>query len=86
MLLVGGFHCIENNVCLCVIFFVKGKVDQENILVIWRSLIGLDFEQDKKFIKKHLNDDNYSYVYINGKNLIKNSKSIEVELKKLTWE
>ena len=66
--------------------FVKGKANKQKIIVIWRSIIGLDLEQDKKIIKNHLNDGNYSYVYINGKSLIENSKSIEMELKKLIWE
>lgn len=65
--------------------FVKGKANKQKVIVIWRSIIGLDLEQDKKIIKNHLNDGNYSYVYINGKSLIENSKSIEMELKKLIW-
>jgi hypothetical protein len=65
---------------------VKGKANNHKMIVVWRSIIGIDFEQDKEIIREHLNDDNYSFVYVNGKCLVENSKSIEMELKKLIWE
>lgn len=66
--------------------FVTGKIEKQKTVAIWRSTIELDLEQDKKFIEEHLNDVRYNYIYINGKSLIKNSRSIEMELKKLIWE
>ena len=66
--------------------FVTGKVEKRKTVVIWRSIIKLDLKQDKKIIEEHLNDVNYSYIYINGKSLIKKSRSIEMELKKLIWD
>lgn len=66
--------------------FVKGRVNRQNTIVIWRSIVGLDYEQDKKIIKKQIYDGKYSYIYTNGKCLIENSMSIEIELKKLIWE
>jgi len=66
--------------------FVTGKVEKRKIVAIWRSIIRLDLKQDKKIIEAHLNDVSYSYIYINGKSLIKNSRSIEMELKKLIWD
>ena len=66
--------------------FVTGKVEKRKTVAIWRSIIKLDLKQDKKIIEEHLNDVNYSYIYINGKSLIKKSRSIEMELKKLIWD
>jgi len=65
--------------------FITGKVDEQHIIVIWRSIIEIDYEQDKKIIKEHLKDKNYVFIYVNGKSLVENSRSIETEMKKLMW-
>ncbi|MFX0028732.1 MAG: DNA methyltransferase, partial [Candidatus Hermodarchaeota archaeon] len=65
---------------------VKGKVNNEKFLVIWRSIIELDLNQDKKIIKEYLNEDNYCYFFTNGNCLLENFRSIELELKSLMWE
>ncbi|MFX1376204.1 MAG: site-specific DNA-methyltransferase [Promethearchaeota archaeon] len=66
--------------------FVKGKVNNQNTIIIWRSIIEIDYEQDKKIIMEHLSEVNYSYIYVNGKSLVENSIRIEIELKKLIWK
>ena len=62
---------------------VKGKIDSDNVIVIWRSVIGLEFNEDKKIIKSYINEDNYHYLYINGKYQPEGFRSIELALKHL---
>ncbi|MFX1489293.1 MAG: site-specific DNA-methyltransferase, partial [Promethearchaeota archaeon] len=66
--------------------FITGKTNKQQIIVVWRSVIEIDYEQDKKFINEYLSEKNYSFVYVNGKCLVKNSRSIEMEMKKLMWD
>ncbi|MFW9867390.1 MAG: site-specific DNA-methyltransferase, partial [Candidatus Thorarchaeota archaeon] len=66
--------------------FITGKTNKQYAIVVWRSVIEMDFEQDKKFINEYLADKNYSVIYVNGKSFVENSKSIETEMKKLMWE
>jgi adenine-specific DNA-methyltransferase len=65
--------------------FVKGRIGSDNVIIVWRPTFELDLEQDKKIIENQLNNGEYIYIFINGKNIIKNSKSIEIEFKKLIW-
>ena len=66
--------------------FIEGTLDENVILVVWRSLIDLDYDRDIKIIQNYLNNNNYSQLYLNGKNLIERSISIEKEFTKLMWE
>ncbi|MFX1477331.1 MAG: site-specific DNA-methyltransferase [Promethearchaeota archaeon] len=66
--------------------FITGKTNKQQMIVVWRSAIEIDYEQDKKFINEYLVDKNYSFVYVNGKCLVENSRSIEIEMKKFMWE
>ncbi|MHA2393371.1 MAG: DNA methyltransferase [Promethearchaeota archaeon] len=63
--------------------FIEGNVDDDQIVVVWRSIIEIDYDRDKNIIKDYLKDKDCRYIYVNGKSLIKNSRSIEMELKKL---
>ncbi len=65
--------------------FIEGTLDEKVILVVWRSLIDLDYDSDIKIIQNYLNNSDYSQLYLNGKNLIEESISIEKEFTKLMW-
>jgi adenine-specific DNA-methyltransferase len=66
--------------------FITGNVNKQHTIVVWRPIIKIDYEQDKKVINEFLRDKNYSFVYVNGKCLVKNSRSIETEMIKLMGE
>jgi adenine-specific DNA-methyltransferase len=65
---------------------ITGKANDNQIAIFWRRIIGLDYEQDKKFIKENLKDKNYDILYVNGRCLVEGYNQIEVELKKLICE
>ncbi|MFW9939282.1 MAG: hypothetical protein ACFFD5_16695, partial [Candidatus Thorarchaeota archaeon] len=62
---------------------ITGKAGDGKMVIVWRNIINLDYQQDKKFIKEYLKDSNYDTLYVNGTCLVEGYKSIEVELKKL---
>jgi len=62
---------------------ITGKANDIQVAIVWRKIINLDYEQDKKFIKENLKDSNYDILYVNGSCSVEGYNSIEVELKKL---
>jgi adenine-specific DNA-methyltransferase len=66
--------------------FIGGTLDSNKILVVWRSLIDLDYDADKKIIQDYLKNKNYDTLYLNGKYMLDESISIEQEFRKLMWE
>lgn len=66
--------------------FIKGTVEKNKIIVVWRSITKIDYEKDKNLINEYLQGKNYRSLYVNGKCLVENSKSIEIEVQKLIWE
>jgi adenine-specific DNA-methyltransferase len=65
---------------------ITGKANEVNVAIVWRDIINLDFNQDKKFIKEHLKDAQYDILYANGKCLVEGYSQIEMELKNLICE
>lgn len=61
--------------------FVLGERNYRKVAVIWRSMVDIDLEKDKKIISKIINDFNPEEIYINGDSLVKNYKPIESEFK-----
>ena len=64
---------------------ITGKANSDQIVIVWRDIIGINYEQDKRFIKENLKDSNYDILYVNGSSLVKGYNSIELELKKLIY-
>ncbi|MFX0167481.1 MAG: site-specific DNA-methyltransferase [Candidatus Hodarchaeota archaeon] len=65
---------------------ITGKASADRVVIVWREIIDLDYEQDKKFIKENLKDIYYDNLYVNGMCLVKGYNQIEVELKNLICE
>jgi len=65
---------------------VKGKKDDDNIIVIWRSNIDLNLKDDKDFIENNIELENYDKIYINGDNYIEKSLLIEDSFQKLMFQ
>ena len=65
---------------------ITGNTSSDQIAIVWREIIDLDYEQDKKFIKASLKGKNYDILYVNGSCLVESYNPIEVELKKLICE
>ncbi|MFX1525708.1 MAG: site-specific DNA-methyltransferase [Promethearchaeota archaeon] len=80
-LIVEKIDYIENDRRIYIIF--KGKIDKAKIAVVWRSVIDLDFEIDKKIIEENLNLAELDSLFVNGSCLVKNAKLIERELNNL---
>ncbi len=72
----------DNNRKYRVVFGRKGN---DKIVVIWRSIEGIDYTKDKDFVEKIiLKDENLNSIYINGKDsLIPGAEPIEPEFKRL---
>ena len=64
---------------------VTGKVKELNVVVIWRSIIDIDYEKDKKYIDKHLIDMEVDLLYVNDRCLVNDCISINSEIRKLIW-
>ncbi|KKK42977.1 MAG: hypothetical protein Lokiarch_30880, partial [Candidatus Lokiarchaeum sp. GC14_75] len=64
---------------------VAGKVKELNVVVIWRSIIDIDYEKDKKYIDKHLIDMEVDLLYVNDRCLVNDCISINSEIRKLIW-
>ncbi|MHA1896720.1 MAG: site-specific DNA-methyltransferase [Promethearchaeota archaeon] len=56
--------------------FVFGKKDNKEILIVWRSIIGIDFKKDREIVENITRDLNFDEIYINGDALVKDFKSI----------
>ncbi|MHA2182667.1 MAG: site-specific DNA-methyltransferase, partial [Promethearchaeota archaeon] len=65
--------------------FIIGKIDEAHVSVIWRSVVNIDFELDKKIIEEKLKDVTVDNLFVNGTCHIKMAKSIEVELSRLLF-
>ena len=66
-----------------IYLFIIGKDDKSHIGVVWRSIIDIDLQQDKKIIEENLNDLTIDELYVNGPCVVKGTKSIEIELNRL---
>lgn len=66
--------------------FVFGKKDDKKIVVIWRNVMNIDFERDKKVIEENIRGYEPNEIYVNGDCAVKNFKPIEDIFKKLLFE
>jgi len=80
-LLVEKVQKIKNNDKNYII--ITGKANGDQIVIVWRDIIDLDYEQDKKFVIENLKDSNFDVLYVNGSCSVEGYNPIEVELKKL---
>jgi len=63
---------------------VIGKLENQNVCVIWRDLDQIDLEKDKHFIEsKILADKSFDFIFVNGDSYVKNARPIEPEFKRL---
>jgi len=61
-----------------------GTRDNEQVVVIWRNIPGLDLKRDKEFIEKTiLKDSNPDTIYVNGDSYLEKARPIEPEFKRL---
>ncbi len=66
---------------------VIGKVNEQKALVVWRSVKGLDMEEDKRFIEKEIiGDKRFDKIYINCDNYVEGSTLIEEQFFNLMFE
>ena len=65
--------------------FVFGEIDDRKTLVVWRSIEGLDFEDDKKVVATAIADFNPEEVYVNGDCIVQGFRQIENEFKTLLF-
>ena len=65
--------------------FVSGYIKDKNILVVWRPLKSIDFDEDKKIIEKMKKESKAELVYINGDSNLPGFKQIEKEFKDRLW-
>jgi adenine-specific DNA-methyltransferase len=68
-----------------VYIIIIGNIQKAQVGVVWRAIIDIDLELDKKIIEKSLNDDKIDTLFVNGSCLIPNAKSIEAELNHLIF-
>ncbi|MCK8826093.1 hypothetical protein MWH30_13595 [Fuchsiella alkaliacetigena] len=65
---------------------VTGKRENEEIIVIWRKVIDLNLEEDKRFIEEEIIANNdFDKIYINGDNYVTDSLLIEDQFDKLLF-
>ncbi|MCW3998887.1 MAG: site-specific DNA-methyltransferase [Candidatus Bathyarchaeota archaeon] len=63
---------------------VIGKLENNNLCIIWRDLYRINPEEDKAFIEnKILSNKGFDRIYLNGDSLLKNALPIESEFKRL---
>ncbi|MHA1792531.1 MAG: DNA methyltransferase [Promethearchaeota archaeon] len=65
--------------------FVLGRQRNKNILVAWRSIQNIDYEDDKKVINEIIKNFKPDRVYVNGKCIVERSEQVELELKGLMF-
>jgi len=66
--------------------FTYGEKDNQNILIVWRSLKDIDFQQDKQIIEEIIDKAKPEKIYINGDAIVKNFEPIEPLFKNLMFE
>lgn len=66
--------------------FTYGKKDNQNILIVWRSLKDIDLQKDKQIIEKEIEKFSPDKIYINGDAIVKNFEPIEPLFKNLMFE
>ena len=62
---------------------VVGKLENQNVCIIWRDLDQIDLERDKQLESKIIADKRFDFIYVNGDSYVKNARPIEPEFKKL---
>jgi adenine-specific DNA-methyltransferase len=63
---------------------IFGKLNQENIAIIWRNTKNIDLKKDKEFIEKTiLAETKPDRIFINGDSLVEKAEPIEPEFKRL---
>ncbi len=62
---------------------ITGTIDEVHVGVVWRSVIAIDLELDKKIIEENLDDVELDILFVNGSSSIENAKPIEKELNHL---
>ena len=62
---------------------ITGTIDEVHVGVVWRSVIAIDLELDKKIIEENLDDVELDILFVNGSSSIENAKPIERELNHL---
>lgn len=63
---------------------VFGKLNQENIAIIWRTTKDIDLKKDKEFIENTiLAETKPDRIFINGDSLVEKAEPIEPEFKRL---
>lgn len=66
---------------------VIGKLNEQKVLVIWRNVVDLDMEEDKRFIEEEIIGENkFDKIYINYDNYVEGSLLIEEQFYKLMFE
>lgn len=66
---------------------VIGKLNEQKVLVIWRNVVDLDMEEDKRFIEEEIIGENkFDKIYINCDNYVEGSLLIEEQFYKLMFE
>lgn len=66
--------------------FTYGEKDNQNILIVWRSLKDIDLQKDKQIIEKEIEKFSPDKIYINGDAVVKNFEPIEPLFKNLMFE
>jgi len=66
--------------------FVFGEKEGKKIVVVWRNVEDIDFEEDKKIIKNMIKDFNLDEIYINKDAIVEGFKAIEPLFKSLMFE
>jgi len=66
--------------------FTYGEKDNQNILIVWRSLKDIDLQKDKQIIEKEIEKFSPDKIYINGDAIVKNFEPIEPLFKNLMFE
>lgn len=66
--------------------FIEGTVDDEEVLIIWRSLEDIDARRDKKFATSLYRVTHYDHVYVNGDSAIRSAESLDSLFKSLLLE
>jgi adenine-specific DNA-methyltransferase len=61
--------------------WIAGEVNQESVLIIWRSIEDLDFQKDKAFIEKNMAGYACDKMYANGDCAVAGFKNIELEMR-----
>lgn len=63
---------------------IFGKLNQENVAIIWRNTQNIDLKKDKEFIENTiLTETKPDRIFINGDSLVEKAEPIEPEFKRL---